>query len=317
MDPLADMIALLRPRAVGAKLILGAGRWAVRYSRVERAGFGLVLAGECWLAVDGYAPLRLAAGDFVLMPATPGFTLASDLAVEPVERDADEAAARAGIEARHGDPDGEAGFKQLGGYFQFDPANIALLAGLLPALVHIPAAAVAAGRIAGVIGLIGDEALADRPGRDLIVDRLVEVLLVEALRFRAEAVGAMSRPGLLEGLADPHLARALRRLHADVARPWTVAALAREAGLSRSAFSERFARKVGVPPVEYLIEWRMALAKDMLQGEAPPLESVAAAIGYQSASAFSTAFRRQVGRPPGQFARRAASPVSPPAPAAA
>jgi transcriptional regulator GlxA family with amidase domain len=156
-----------------------------------------------------------------------------------------------------------------------------------------------------MIDLIVEEALADRPGRDLVVDRLIEVLLVEALRFRTESVNAI-QPGLLVGLADPLLARALRRLHGDVARAWSVQELAREAGLSRSAFSERFSQKVGAPPMQYLIEWRIALAKAMLQREAPPLEAVAAAIGYQSASAFSTAFRREVGSSPSHFARTAA-----------
>jgi len=302
MEPLADIVALLRPRAAATKLIQGAGRWGVRYARVEHAGFGLVLAGACWLSVDGRPPVRLGPGDFVLMPATPGFTIASDLDVEPVAADADAAASA----VRHGDPDGEAEFKQLGGYFQFEPDNRSLLAGLLPDLIHIQAADPAAARLARTIEVITEEALAERPGRDLIVDRLVEVLLVEALRFRPQAAGAAARPGLLEGLADPHLARALRRFHADVARPWTVAELAREAGLSRSAFSARFSQNFGTPPMEYLIEWRMALAKDMLRRAAQPLETVAAAVGYQSASAFSTAFRRQVGRPPSQFARAAA-----------
>ncbi len=303
MEPLADIIALLRPRAVGIKVIEGAGRWSARYDRVDYAGFGLVLAGGCWLAVDGHPPLRLAKGDFVLMPATPGFTIASDLDMQPVVTDTAAAMALGAREVRHGDPQGEAQFKQLGGYFRFDPANTALLAGLLPTLVHIQGADAAAGRLARTIDLITDEALGDRPGRDLVVERLVEVMLVEALRFRTEAVGRIGRPGLLEGLADPHLARALRRLHTHVADAWTVARLAREAGLSRSAFSDRFTRKVGTPPMEYLIGWRMALAKDMLQTGAPPLEAVAAAIGYQSASAFSAAFRRQVGRPPSHFAR--------------
>ncbi|HEX3523347.1 MAG TPA: AraC family transcriptional regulator, partial [Stellaceae bacterium] len=172
--------------------------------------------------------------------------------------------------------------------------------------VHIQASDPAAGRLKRTIDAIIEEALADRPGRDLVVDRLIEVLLVEALRFRSEGVDAIGRPGLLVGLADPLLARALRRLHGDVAHAWSVEELAREAGLSRSVFSERFVQKVGVPPMQYLIEWRMALAKAMLQRDAPPLEAVAAAIGYQSASAFSTAFRREVGSPPSHFARTTA-----------
>jgi len=303
MEPLADVITLLRPRAVGTKVIQGAGRWAVRLPRMDFAGFGLVLIGECWLAVDGHKPVRLAKGDFVLVPANPGFTMASDLACDVVSIDAQEGVTCQAGEIRYGDPDLEAEFKQLGGYFELDSANRSLLGSLLPTLVHIQAADPAAGRLKGTIDSIVEEALADRPGRDLVVDRLIEVLLVEALRFRTESVDAIGRPGLLVGLADPLLARALRRLHGDVAHAWSVEELARAAGLSRSVFSERFGQKVGVPPMQYLMDWRMALAKAMLQRDTPPLEAVAAAIGYQSASAFSTAFRREVGRSPSHFAR--------------
>jgi AraC-like DNA-binding protein len=305
MEPLADVITLLSPRAVGTKVIHGAGRWAVRRSRMDFAGFGLVLIGECWLAVDGHKPVRLAKGDFVLVPANPGFTIASDLACEVVSIDAQEALACQASGGGYGDPDLEADFKQLGGYFELDSVNRSLLSGLLPTLVHIQASDPAARRIKRTIDSIVEEALADRPGRDLIVDRLIEVLLVEALRFRTESVDAIGQPGLLVGLADPLLARALRRLHSNVAHAWSVEELAREAGLSRSAFSERFSQKVGVPPMQYLIDWRIALAKAMLQRDSPPLEAVAAAIGYQSASAFSTAFRREVGSPPSHFARSA------------
>ena len=303
MEPLADVITLLRPRAVGTKVIQGAGRWAVRRPRMDFAGFGLVLIGECWLAVDGYKPVHLAKGDFVLMPTNPGFTIAGDLACEVVSIDAQGALDCQASGIRHGDPDLEAEFKLLGGYFELDSVNRSLLGGLLPTLVHIQASDPAARRIKRTIDSIVEEALADRPGRDLIVDRLIEVLLVEALRFRTESVDAIGQPGLLVGLADPLLARALRRLHSNVAHAWSVEELAREAGLSRSAFSERFSQKVGVPPMQYLIDWRIALAKAMLQRDSPPLEAVAAAIGYQSASAFSTAFRREVGSPPSHFAR--------------
>jgi AraC-like DNA-binding protein len=303
MEPLADVINLLRPSAVGTKVIQGSGRWAIRRSRMDFAGFGLVLIGECRLAVDGYKAVRLAKGDFVLMPANPGFTMASDLGCEVVSLNPQEAPACQAGEVRYGDPALEADFKLLGGYFQLDSVNRSLLSGLLPTLVHIQASDPAAGRLKPTIDSIVEEALADRPGRDLVVDRLIEVLLVEALRFRTEGVDVIGQPGLLAGLADPLLARALRRLHGDVAHAWSVEELAKEAGLSRSAFSERFGQKVGVPPMQYLIEWRMALAKSMLQRDSPPLEAVAAAIGYQSASAFSIAFRRKVGSPPSHFAR--------------
>lgn len=301
MDPLAAIIAMLRPRSLAAKVISGAGNWGVRYSQTDSAGFGLVLAGECFLSVDACSPVRLAAGDFVLMPPVSGFSIFSDPDVELLPMDP---AATMGLsELRHGHSEGEAEFKLLGGYFRFEPANAALLSGLLPALIHIQHTDLATKRLINTIELIADEALNDRPGRDLIVDRLAEVMLVEALRFRPGDIGALARPGLLEGLSDPNVGKALRCIHADVARHWTVAGLAREAGLSRSAFSERFAQRVGMPPMEYVIEWRMAVAKDILQRKGSPLEKVAAAIGYESASAFSTAFRRQVGLPPSHFAR--------------
>ncbi|WP_207478404.1 AraC family transcriptional regulator [Arenibaculum pallidiluteum] len=302
MEPLAAVILMLRPRTVAAKIISGAGRWGVRYPRIDNAGFGLVLQGSCHLGVDGCAPLQLEKGDFVLIPSAPGFVFSSDPDFEPVPIDPAMATAARG-ELRHGDPRAETDFRLLGGYFGFDPANTALLVGLLPTLVHIRADEGAARRLVGTIDMITDEALNQRPGRDLIVERLVEVMLVEALRFRPQVIGAISRVGLLQGLSDPTLARALRAIHADVARDWTVATLAREAGLSRSTFSERFAQKVGMAPMEYLVRWRMALAKDFLRRKDMPLERLAEAIGYQSASAFSTAFRREVGVPPSHFAR--------------
>jgi AraC-like DNA-binding protein len=172
----------------------------------------------------------------------------------------------------------------------------------LPSLIHIRRDAPGAARLHRIVELISEEAAARRPGRDLILERLVEVLLVETLRFQP-AEAATQEKGLLAGLADPSLARALRRLHDDVARRWTVADLARTAGMSRAAFAERFTRTVGMPPMEYLLEWRIAIAKDVLRRDRTPLTEIAEMIGYQSASAFSTAFTRHAGCSPSGFAR--------------
>lgn len=308
MEPLAAIISLLRPRTVFAKIVSGSGEWGVRYSRVENVGFGLVLKGDCHLNADGAKPLRLAKGDFVLMPPNPGFTMSTGPDVVPVELEA--SAAQTTRELRHGAPDGEAEFRLLGGYFRFDPTNMALLRYLLPALVHIRERDATAGRLVSTIELLSEEALQERPGRDLIVERLVEVMLVEALRTRPGEIGAAGRPGLLKGLADANLARALQSFHGDVARHWTVAGLARVAGLSRSTFSARFSQKLGLPPMEYVMQWRMAMARDMLQRDDMPLDIVAAAIGYESASAFSTAFRREIGVPPSHFLQKLREPES-------
>jgi AraC-like DNA-binding protein len=109
---------------------------------------------------------------------------------------------------------------------------------------------------------------------------------------------------LLGGLADPQLAKALAYIHADVGRGWTVAELAGRAGMSRSVFARRFSDTVGAAPVEYLLRWRMALAKDALLNGRGSLEEIAATIGYQSASAFSTAFSHRVGCPPSDYAAK-------------
>src|SRR6185295_9960212 len=155
-------------------------------------------------------------------------------------------------------------------------------------------------RLSTLVRLVGDESIEQRAGRDLVLTRLVEVLLIEALRA---APGDDAPPGLLRGLANARLAPAIRQMHSQLARSWTVSLLARTAGMSRSAFFERFTNTVGLPPMEYLLAWRMAVAKDLLRREDVKLDEVAEHVGYCSASTFSTAFSRHVGRPPGRYSR--------------
>lgn len=294
-DPLSEVISLLQPRTVGAKLISGAGRWGVRYSDFGQPSFCVVLEGRCRLAVEGHRPLTLEAGDFVLLPATPGFTMSGFEPVTPERLNWKVMPARTG-EVRHGTRGGRPDVRLLGGYFEFGSPDAALLVGLLPAVVHVRGAE----RLSALVRLVGDESNARRPGRDLVLTRLVEVLLVEALRSTS---GDDAPPGLLRGLADARLAPAIRQMHGELARSWTVAQLAKAAALSRSSFFERFTRTVGLPPMEYLLAWRMAVAKDLLRRKDVGLADVAERVGYGSASAFSTAFSRHVGQPPSRYAR--------------
>ena len=296
VEPLAAVIALLRPQAVLSKIVSGAGRWSIRYERYEDPGFCVVLEGSCFLDAGEAGLFELREGDFVLLPEVPGFTLASDLELEPA------LVQPTAVETRHGEAEGEAAMRMLGGSFRFDRANAQLLVRLLPAVIHIRRDDPEAERLRRIVEWIAEEAKSDRPGRDLILARLAEVLLVEALRFRA-ATADKQQQGLLAGLADPLLARSLRAIHEDAARCFTVEALARTAGMSRAVFAEKFKTKVGMPPMQYLLEWRMAIAKDLLRRERPPLAELAERIGYESASAFSTAFARHAGCPPSKFAR--------------
>ena len=294
-DPLSDVISLLRPRTVFAKGISGAGSWAVRYSDFGQPSFCAVLEGSCRLAVDGQDPFTLEAGDFVLLPATPGFTMSGFEPASPKRIDPKMSPAPTGG-VRHGRRGGRPDVRLLGGYFVFDSPDAGLLVSLLPALVRVRGVE----RLSVLVRLVGEESSERRSGRDLVLTRLVELLLIEALRATS---GEDAPPGLLRGLADAQLASALRQMHGQLARSWTVAELARKAALSRSAFFQRFTRTVGLAPMEYLLAWRMAVAKDLLRRHDVELVEVAERVGYGSASTFSTAFSRHVGQSPGRYAR--------------
>jgi AraC-like DNA-binding protein len=294
-DPLSEVIALLQPRTIFSKGISGAGRWAVRYSDFGQPSFCAVLEGSCRLAVDGHRALTLEAGDFVLLPATPGFTMSGFEPATPTRIDPKVTRAPTG-EVRHGRRGGRPDVRLLGGYFVFDSPDAALLVSLLPALIHVRGVE----RLSVLVRLVGEESSERRSGRELVLTRLVEVLLIEALRATS---GEDAPPGLLRGPADERLAAAMRQMHGQLARSWTVAQLAKTAALSRSAFFDRFSRTVGVPPMEYLLAWRMAVAKDLLRRRELGLAEVAERVGYGSASTFSTAFSRHVGQSPGRYAR--------------
>jgi AraC-like DNA-binding protein len=296
MDPLSDVIALLRPSTAISKPITGRGRWGVRYAAHDAPGFTIILKGACWIAFEGQEPLKLGKGDFLLLPSTPAFTLSSHPGIACKPR------APMDTPVRHGDQEGDAEFESIGGTFRIEQVNAPLLLALLPRMIHIPAPEGRTGRLSRMIELIMEECTREEPGKEMVLQRMLEVLLIEALRWRGIATDDV-RAGLLNGMRDPALARVLRAMHADVRVNWTVAGLAKVAGFSRSAFAARFAEVLGCGPIEYLARLRMALAKDALTQGGRTLDRIADEIGYESASAFSTAFRKRLGCSPGKFAR--------------
>ncbi|MFS2077035.1 AraC family transcriptional regulator [Telluria sp. Tellsp131] len=297
IDPLADVVGLLRPGVRYTKIVGAAGRWGVRRTEAGEPSYCVVLDGACLLTAADMDPIALEPGDFVLIPATYDFSMSS--LRPPPARDFDKPPAQvAPGEVRHGTRDGPPDVRFLIGHCEFAAPDAALLVSLLPRVVHVRGEA----RLATLVQLVNDEARAGRPARDVVLARLLEVLLIEALRG---AGGTDASPGLVRGLADARLAHALRALHAAPERAWTVADLAREAALSRSTFFERFSRTVGVAPMAYLLTWRMALAQDLLRRGAGSVAEVAERVGYSSASTFTVAFARHVGQPPGRYARAA------------
>ena len=298
-DPLSEVVRLLRPRAVFANVISGKGNWAVRYGKYGLPSFCIVLSGTALLTVDGHEPVSIGAGDFVLLPTTPAFTLSSLVPVPPVFLDPNVVASGRG-ELRYGEQHGSPDMQSLGGAFLFESADPGLLVSLLPEVVHIRDSA----RLSQLVTMVREESADQKPGSEYMQSRLVELLLVEAMRASA-ANGAP--PGLLRGLGDAQLARALTAMHARVNHAWSVEQLASAAALSRSAFFERFTRLVGVAPMEYLLSWRMEIAKRLLREDALPVSEVASRVGYGSSSAFSVAFSRHMGESPSRYTQSAGS----------
>ncbi|GHC56725.1 AraC family transcriptional regulator [Neogemmobacter tilapiae] len=301
-DPLAEIVTLLQPSAPFTKRASASGPWRVRRTDLAQALYVLTIAGRANLELDNRPPILLQTGDFALVPAAQAFTMSSvdpppppGLLNLPLRLDDGT--------YRLGPPDAPPQVQQLLGHCVFASPDAALLVPLLPDVVVVRGA----DRLGVLAGLVADEALAERPARDIVLQRLLEVLLIEALRARAET---QASPGLLRGLHDPRLSSVLRQIHAAPARGWTVAELARAAGLSRSAFFTRFQREVGLPPMDYLMNWRMTLAKDLLRHGRLGIAEIATRVGYGSASAFSTAFSRRVGCPPAQYAAQHGGSVS-------
>jgi AraC-like DNA-binding protein len=296
-DPIAEVVSLLKPSPSISKLVTGGGQWLVERTELGSPFYCAVVEGRCLMTITGREPILLAAGDFVLVPEIFSFTMSS---VEPPPRGAtaQRLETSPGV-FRLGNPDAAAEVVAMVGHCAFGSNDKALLVSLLPEVIHVRGEE----RLTLLVRMINDETRADRTAREMVLRRLLEVLLIEALRSTG---GAPASPGLLRGMADPLLAPTLRRIHANPGRSMSVEALAKDAAMSRSTFFDRFRKEVGVAPMEYATGWRMALAKELLRKDVATAD-VAQRVGYGSASAFSVAFTRHVGKPPGAYSQEAAA----------
>ena len=301
MDPLEDVLALLRvASSVSAPLVAG-GRWAVAFPPPAGVKFVAVRRGTCLLRVEGGAagdddPIRLGPGDCCLVTRPRPFVLGSDLSLPPepappVFRSAVDGVARAG--------DGDE-LVALGGSFDFGRRAHALLLDGLPPVVRVPAGTPQADALDWALARIDQEVRHPSVGSRLVADHLALVMLVEVLRVHL-TTGAPAAPGLLAALADPVVAPALRALHAEPARAWTVRELAGTAAVSRSTLAARFAAALGQGPLEHLTAWRMELAAERLRTGDDTLATIARDVGYGSESALSTAFKRVTGSSPRDY----------------
>ncbi|EQB17176.1 hypothetical protein RLDS_04280 [Sphingobium lactosutens DS20] len=190
----------------------------------------------------------------------------------------------------------------LGGTVTFAPGNADFLLDMLPDFLLVPRSSPGSGAVSTILALLNGEAERGSMGSQIVSARLADVLLIEAIRAYAEGDERL-RTGWLGALVDPRLGCALRALHEDIARPWTVAELASAAGMSRAAFSAAFARQVGQPPLTYVRAWRLTLARAVLTSSDADIASIGGKLGYTSQSAFTYAFRRAFGTTPKGLAR--------------
>ncbi|BCZ83944.1 AraC family transcriptional regulator [Paraburkholderia terrae] len=301
MDILTDIIRLMRPQAISWRAVEAHGRWGLSVPFRDIPVFCLVVAGQCWFVPRHGQPRLLHQGDYLLMRATARYCLVSDLDAAQRLHAMEEHVARDEY-ARWDEGLGGDTVRLVGGYFEIGPEHTALFSGMLPDFLHIRSSDEEAGRLSRLIALIGEESSCDLPGRDLVMSRLVEIMLVEVWRRPLNKIEAREA-GWFSGMSDPHIHLALQKMHADVARHWTVDLLAKEVSMSRAAFARRFSDRVGVAPATYLSNWRIALAKDALINSERTITDIALSIGYYSDSAFSTAFSREVGVAPAAFRR--------------
>ena len=311
-DIVSDVLqALHLETRIFGRLELGAP-WAIRIPPGGDLFFYVVARGGAWLELEGAgpdagAPIALSAGDVVLLRHRGGHVLHDEgrtaREVHTVERGecplpTTPAPVRLG---------GDGPVTTLAtGAFRFAAALPNVLLESLPAVLHAPAGDPrTTAQLTTAAQLIVSESAAPGPGSGMLSARLAEILLIHALRARVAAreAGDMHRPGLC-ALADPAIGVALKLLHARPAEDWTVERLATEVAMSRSAFAARFAELVGVPPLQYLTQWRMTEAARRLRESEESVAQVAERVGYANAAAFMKAFTRVHGEGPGAYRRR-------------
>ena len=312
MDPISDILSHLDFSGMLYYATEFSGDWGVRvpeYSNVIR--FHLVLRGTCYVRVceDGTAH-QIKPGDFFMIPHGASHDLLAhpDLPTPPLETVLrDLGYSGEGPLVIRLDDTGEP-VRLLCGHFSFTPSarGNTFLKNLPSHIVAREMPGKASEWITSTLDLLAQEAHQPAPGHNLVIHRMTEVLFVQALRLWMRQSDLPA--GVLRGLNDMQLSRAISAMHADPGHPWTVENLAREAGYSRSVFAERFQQLTGTSPLRYLTEWRMQKAHRMLAAEGRSVDDVALAVGYQSGPAFSRVFSRHFGEGPGRIRRQARHP---------
>jgi len=306
MDPLSDVLSLLKPRSYVSGGFGVNGDMAIQWPKHSGIKCYAILSGQCWLTVEGVVEaVQLTAGDCFLLPRGLPFCLATDRSIPPVDFQTLRAS---------GWWEGAVANKEVcgryivGGHFLLTGMHADILLKSLPPIVHIRKESDKAA-MRWSLERMREELRDPQPGGSLITQQLAYVMLVQALRLHL-ADGARGGVGWLFALADKQMSAAITCMHENPGHPWTLQSLAKQAGMSRSVFAERFKDLVGTTPMEYLTRWRMLLAGDRLHALDESISVISTSLGYESESAFGKAFKRVMGCSPRQYSRGGTPPPS-------
>ncbi|MEU2042234.1 AraC family transcriptional regulator [Nocardia niwae] len=302
MDLLSETLAVGGVRGTVAARIEANEPWGVLWPGSAGAAFYAVASGTAWLELSGHPPRQLVPGDVVLMPNGPEHTLRSapDAAVVLQQCTEAQKAQPCGGVLRVGS--GRMHTNILGASYDYDPAVSTQVLATLPEVVHVRANH-SGSDLEDTVRLLSRELVRPQIASAFLLNRLVDVLLVQLLRVWLTEHPAEARGSWLGVLGDPLVSVALIKLHQDPARPWTTDLLAADSSTSRSTLTRRFRESIGRTPGDYLTRWRMDLAAIQLRDSDDTVDAIARSVGYTSVYAFSRAFRRARGQAPGQFRR--------------
>ncbi|MFD9950588.1 AraC family transcriptional regulator [Nonomuraea sp. NPDC059023] len=307
MDVLSDVVSAARTGRPHSGRVTRSAPFALRSAAVPSSGFHIVLQGTCWLLPPEGEPIALGPGDVAFLPRGSAHGLADD----PSTSVSEPPTTLTGVQDGRNDEtsaDRPPTVVMLCGAYLLDGSGPHPLLNDLPEVIHLPARVGRHQELRAAVELLGVELDSDdRPGSDTILLTLLDLLLLYILRawFEEQRVSGHSATGWAAALHDPAVAAALRAIHGDPSRPWTVDELGAQARLSRAAFARRFTHLVGQPPLTYLTWWRMTTAARLLRTSDAPVNTIAQQVGYSSQYSFTHAFKRQYGSPPGSYRHHA------------
>lgn len=313
MDPITDIFRTMHVKAVVHSRLEATAPWGLmreaniqpkvtpsgeKLSPSELAHFGMVSRGNCWLSVAGIQdPVPLTGGDCFLLAPRTSYILRDSPRTRP--RSFCEVAPQASSNVVHYGGGG-ALTTIISGFLKFDSMSLKPMTQLLPSLILLGADRASTLALHTTLQLLASEMAEQAPGSEVVANCLAEALFVQSLRAHISS-GESCKRGWLQAIFDPQIGTALNAIHDNVNIPWTVGSLAETAGMSRSAFAMRFKELLGQTPLDYVTEWRMQKAIQLLPKRDRKLIEIAQSVGYESDAAFSKAFKRVVGITPGEY----------------